>query len=298
MKRIIVLFAAVSMLASCSDKSADQTETQSVLADNKEIKSSAPSNLPMDSTSHNNGTELIPLSLSGVITAAPDRHASVTVLMGGTIAGINVRPGQYVNKGHIIATLDNPEFVELQQTYLETSAQTEFLEAEYLRQQTLAKSEVASQKKLQQSKAEYLSMKSRMDASATRLRQLGVSPAAILSHGIRPSLTVAAPISGYVADMDANIGRYLSTGDRICEVIDRNETMLMLTAYEKDLNAIEEKQHWTFTANGLPGKTFEAVVSHIDRAVDKDTRSVKVYARVTCGSEQFRTGMYVRATMQ
>ena len=236
-------------------------------------------------------------SLSGIITIAPTHHANVTLLMGGTVKTISVNPGQYVAKGQIVATLSNPEFVELQQTYLESLAQTEYLQNNYMRQDGLATKGATSQKTQQQSKAEYLSMKSRLDATATRLKQLGIEPSAIVSKGIFSDLAIVAPISGYVADIAVNMGKYLSIGDRICDIIDQGGLQLQLNAFEKDLETISVGDNLTFTTNALQGQEFDATVKYIDPIVDDSSHSVKVYANVSSSenSKLFRTGMFVRA---
>ena len=96
-------------------------------------------------------------------------------------------PGQYVSKNAVIATLENPEFITLQQTYLDSHAQTEYLQAEFERQKNLSAEQAASQKKYQQSKADYLSMKSRQDAAAAQLSLLGISPELSLIHISEPT---------------------------------------------------------------------------------------------------------------
>lgn len=47
--------------------------------------------------------------------------------MGGSVRDIRVLPGEYVRKGEVILTLANPAFIELQQSYLDAAAQTEYL---------------------------------------------------------------------------------------------------------------------------------------------------------------------------
>ena len=100
----------------------------------------------------------------------PQRQATVTLTMGGTVHATTLLPGDYVKKGSVVVSLENPDFITLQQTYLDAHAQTEYLEAEYKRQQRLSEQEErATQKRFQQSKADYLSMKSRQDAAAAQL---------------------------------------------------------------------------------------------------------------------------------
>lgn len=67
-------------------------------------------------------------SFNGVIMLPPEKHATVTLMMDGTIQDIHLFPGEYVKKGKVIATLKNPDFIRLQQEYLDASAQVEYLE--------------------------------------------------------------------------------------------------------------------------------------------------------------------------
>ena len=81
---------------------------------------------------------------------------------------------------------------------------------EYERQKNLCAAQAASQKKFQQSKADYLSMKSRQDAAAAQLSLLGVNPETLLRDSIQPLLEVKAPISGYVVNVAMNMGKYIN----------------------------------------------------------------------------------------
>ena len=296
MKSIQKAFATAciaSLLASCAEREQPKDTETPTAAPTEAVMPTEPDSTATPADAHQDK-----LSVGGVVTVRPDRYASVTVLMGGAVTSIAVRPGQFVHKGGVIATLNNPEFVELQQTYIDATAQTEYLEAEYHRQQTLSEGEAASRKKLEQSKAEYLSMKSRKEASAMRLRQLGVSPEKVVASGIAPSLAITSPISGYVGDITANIGKYLSTGDCVCRVIDQNSVCLKLTAYSKEVNEMKKGTRLSFVVKAIPGKTFEAVVSHIDPIVDVSSHSLKVYADIVAGHNSLNVGMYVRATIQ
>ena len=215
--------------------------------------------------------------------------------MDGTVRATSLMPGAYVRRGDVLCTLENPSFIDLQQTYLDSHAQTEFLRAEYLRQQTLAREEAASQKRFQQSKADYYSMKSRMEGAAAQLMLLGVDTAALLSSGIEPLMQVKAPISGYVADMQMNMGRHFSAGDPLCAIIDKSRTMLRLTAYEKDLDKIDAGDQVQFRVNGMGKRVFHGRVASVSQQVDDTNRSVDVYVTIREQEARFRPGMYVTA---
>ena len=235
------------------------------------------------------------VSFNGTMVIPPQRMATVSLTMGGVIKSTSLLPGEPVRQGSVLATLENPDFITLQQTYLDSHAQAEFLEAEYLRQQALSAEQAASQKKLQQSKADYLSMKSRVEAAAAQLKLLEVEPEVLLKEGIQPFLQIKAPISGYVADVKMNVGKYMNVGDALCEIVDKSRTLLRLTTYEKDLADMKVGNPVQFRVTGMGKIVFKATLISIGQKVDEDTRSVEVYARVDTVDSQFRPGMYVTA---
>lgn len=237
-------------------------------------------------------------SFNGTLMIPPQHHATVTLTMGGTVHSTLLLPGDYVKKGAVLVTLENPDFITLQQSYLEAHAQAEYLQAEYLRQQRLSQEEAASQKRFQQSKADYLSMKSRLEAAAAQLTILGVLPDQLLANGIHPYLEVKSPLSGYVAAMSINLGKYVEAGQPLCDVIDKGETLLCLTAYEKDLEDLEPGRRVQFRVNGMGEQTFNATLLSVGQVVDATSRSLDVYARVKELNPRFRPGMYVTARVE
>lgn len=235
------------------------------------------------------------VSFNGRIVLPPQRQATVALTMGGVVKNTSLLPGQYIAKNSLIATLENPEFISLQQTYLDSHAQTEYLLAEYERQKALSAEQAASQKKFQQSKADYLSMKSRQDAAAAQLSLLGTAPETLLKNGIRPLLEVKAPISGYAASVNMNVGKYINPGEALCEIIDKSAPMLCLTTYEKDLADIQVGSPVQFRVNGMGTQTFNGIVVSIGQKVDETNRSLEVYSSIKETNAQFRPGMYVTA---
>lgn len=238
------------------------------------------------------------VSFNGRIVLPPQRQATIALTMGGVIKNTSLLPGQHITKNAVIATLENPDFITLQQTYLESHAQTEYLLAEYERQKALSAEQAASQKKFQQSKADYLSMKSRQDAAAAQLSLLGVSPETLLKNGIQPLLEVKAPISGYATNVEMNTGKYINPGEALCEIIDKTAPMLCLTTYEKDLADMQVGSPVQFRVNGMGTETFHGKVVSIGQKVDEVNRSLEVYASVEDTNPQFRPGMYVTAHIQ
>lgn len=234
-------------------------------------------------------------AFNGTFVLSPRHHASVTLSIDGIVKNTSLLPGKYVQKGELLATLENPEFINLQQNYLDAAAQCEYLETEYKRQEVLSKQEAASQKKFQQSKADYLSMKSRKDAAAAQLTMLGVSPQSLNTKGIEPLLEVRAPIGGYISNLQMNVGKHITAGEPLCEIIDKSNTLIKLTAFEKDLGKIRSGNCIEFRVNGMGNEMFNGEIISVGQSVDNVNRSLEVYAKVMENNELFRPGMYINA---
>lgn len=295
MKKILLPIAA--LLCACSSAPTAPASTAPAEAAATDSIAAAPAEEPAPEVDAASGATSVPNepTFNGILVLPPQSRATVTLTMGGSIRSTSLLPGAYVKQGTVLATLENPEFIALQQSYLDSHAQYEFLRTEFLRQQTLAREEASSQKRFQQSKAEYLSMRSRMDAAAAQLALLGVDTTRLLAGGIIPYLDIKAPISGYAADVKMNIGRHFDVGEPLCEIVNKSDMMLRLTAYEKDLANLRAGDRVEFRVNGIEGETFHGVITMVGQQVNNENRSIDVYVRIEGQNPQFRPGMYAMA---
>lgn len=294
MKKILLPIAALLCACSSAPTAPASTAASEAAADSI---AAAPAEEPASEVDAASGATSVPNepTFNGILVLPPQSRATVTLTMGGSIRSTTLLPGAYVKQGTVLATLENPEFIALQQSYLDSHAQYEFLRTEFLRQQTLAREEASSQKHFQQSKAEYLSMRSRMDAAAAQLALLGVDTTRLLAGGIIPYLDIKAPISGYAADVKMNIGRHFDVGEPLCEIVNKSDMMLRLTAYEKDLANLRAGDRVEFRVNGIEGETFHGVITMVGQQVNNENRSIDVYVRIEGQNPQFRPGMYAMA---
>ena len=310
-----LFIAAAMLLAGCSEKKAasgnDTTESaalaeEKVSEDNSLTKAdggdidenttAADSTEGVDAVTSATDVANSP-TFNGIIMVSPQQKATLSLTMGGKIHSLSVMPGQYVKKDQVVATIDNPDFIELQHTYLEAMAQVDYLEQEYKRQNSLGDIDVASKKKVQLAKSEYLAMKSHLEAAMARLKTLGVSLDKVMKDGIMTYLPVTAPFTGYATNINVNVGTYLDPGQPVCDIINKSKPLVQLTVYEKDLSLMREGRKMLFRVNGMGNTNFEAEIVAIDQSIDSKDYSIKVYAQVKSEREEFRPGMYVRAKL-
>jgi membrane fusion protein, heavy metal efflux system len=161
-KRIVPFLLGLLLMVSCS-KSNEKGETlPQAIASASEVVT-----LTDDQVKSINITlgkvELRTLSrgvkVNGVLDVPPQNLVTISSLLGGFVKHTELLQGMKVKKGQVIAIMEHPDYIQLQQDYLDSKNQLEYLDIEYKRQQELAVENVNSAKTLQLAKSNYLSAK-------------------------------------------------------------------------------------------------------------------------------------------
>ena len=101
------------------------------------------------------------IKTNGQLEVSPDNRADITTLIGGNVKEIKVFHGDKVNKGQVLAILEHPDFIAMQESYAEFANSLEYLEQEYNRQKDLFNSNAGSRKEYQKAKANYFTAKAK-----------------------------------------------------------------------------------------------------------------------------------------
>ncbi len=233
---------------------------------------------------------------NGLVVSAPQNIASVSVPMGGFVKSTGFLPGSAVRKGQTLVTIENTEFVDLQQNYLETKSKFEFAEAEFKRHNELYKEDVYSQKNLQQTTAEYRSLKAQLKGMGQKLLVLGIDPANLTDDNISSSIAVVAPISGYIQTANISMGKSVSPSDVLFEIANTDNLLIELSLFEKDANSITAGQVVHFSINN-ESHEHKAVIYQAGRSINPD-KTYKVFAKVEQPCPNVLPGMYVLAHIE
>ncbi|MEJ5993204.1 efflux RND transporter periplasmic adaptor subunit [Pedobacter sp. Du54] len=235
------------------------------------------------------------LKVNGYIDVPPQNLMSVTTQMGGIIKSTPLLQGSTVSKGQVIAVLQNQEFVQLQQDYLESKSQLELTDSEYKRQQTLASQNVNAQKTVQQARANYQGALARENALKQRLQLINISPSGLTATNIRSQINIYAPISGYVTKVNVNTGKFVNPNDVMFEIVNSSNLHVELNVFEKDAARVKPGQRVRFT---LTNDTTEqnAVVQLVGGEINAD-KTVTVHA-IAKGSRNFIPGTYLKAFIE
>jgi membrane fusion protein, heavy metal efflux system len=236
------------------------------------------------------------LKVNGIVTVAPQNLATVCMPLGGFVKTVCFMPGNAVSRGQTLAILENQEFVDIQQNYLEAKNRLEYAEAEYVRHSELYKEDVYSEKNLQQVTSEYKNLKAEVKALEQKLALIGIDPANLREDNISRSVPVVSPISGYVNAVNVNIGKFVTPSDVLFEIINSDKLFLELTLFEKDADKVAVDQNIRFFINNET-EQHDAVVYQTGKSINSD-KSYKVYANVTHTCKNIFPGMYVNAVIE
>jgi len=236
------------------------------------------------------------IKVSGIITVPPQNQATVCMPMGGFVKSTFLLPGDAVRKGQTLAILENPEFVDVQQNYLEAKNRLEFAEAEFRRHNELFKDDVYSQKNLEQVTADYKTLKAQVKALEQKLALIGIPTSDLNEDNISSSVTVGSPVSGYLKTVNVNTGKYVAPSDIMFEIVSREKILLELTLFEKDADKVSAGQKIHFFINN-EAEQHEAVIYQTGKSINND-RTFTVYASALGSCKNVLPGMYVNAIIE
>jgi cobalt-zinc-cadmium efflux system membrane fusion protein len=235
------------------------------------------------------------LTVTGMIDVPPKNKSVISTFIGGYIVKTPLLIGDRVSKGQLLVTLENPEYVELQQNYLELSEQLNYLKSEYNRQKTLYDENISSEKNYLKAQSQYKSNLAHFNGLKKKLQMLSLNPERITSGNIVSTINLYAPIAGYVTKVNVSNGAFVSANDVIMEIVDTEHIHLELSVFEKDIMKVKKGQSIEFQIPEASNTIFEAEVHLVGTTIDESTRRVKVHGHVNNEEQHFIVGMYVTA---
>lgn len=234
------------------------------------------------------------LQVNGQVDVPPQNIVSVSFAMGGYLKHTKLMPGMHVSKGEVIATMEDPALVELQQEYLVAVSRMQFLEQDFKRQQLLNQNKVNADKVLQRAESEYNSQKVLVRGYAEKLRLIGINPGRLSEGSISRTVPVYSPISGFVSRVNVNIGKYVNPADVLFELINPDDLHAALTIFEKDISNVKTGQPVMVSFISEPGVEYPCRVILVTRNVDDD-RTALVHCHFDQKPKQLLPGMFLNA---
>jgi membrane fusion protein, heavy metal efflux system len=235
------------------------------------------------------------IKANGSISIANNHKANVTSLYAGVVQSIYVQEGAYVRKGQLIATISNPQYLELQEEYLSLASKITFAEQEVQRQKELNDGNAGATKNLQSANAELSSLKTRSYSLKQQLQFMGIDISKIKNGNLISTLAVKSPMNGTISRILTKIGAFVDASNPLAEMVDASQLHLDLSVFEKDLPLLKNGQTIQFTLSNNPAKVYEAKIYSIGTAFELGSKTIPVHATILGDKTALIDGMSISA---
>lgn len=233
------------------------------------------------------------IKANGALRVPNNNKATITSMYGGIIKTLNVQIGDFVRKGQVIASISNPEYIQLQEQYLTVKSRIAFAEQEYRRQKELFDNDAGAKKNLQSSDAELKTLRTQRSSLQRQLQIMGINPATVNNGNLRSGLVITSPISGTVSNISAQIGSYVDISSPVADVIDNGSLHLDLQVFEKDLPKMKVGQIVHFKLTNNPEIEYDAKIYSIGSSFENESKTISVHCSVTGNKTGLIDGMNI-----
>jgi cobalt-zinc-cadmium efflux system membrane fusion protein len=232
--------------------------------------------------------------VTGMVDVPPENRATVSSYFDGFVSETHLLVGDVVRKGDVLIKLKNPDFIQIQQNYVENLSNVDYLTSEFERKQNLLDDQVIAQKVFQATKNEYLKAKAQLQATAEQIKLMNLNLKQIEAGNFTSEIKIYAPISGKISKLNVSLGKYLAKSDMIMEILDVDHIHLELNVFEKDILKIKKGDSLSFKIPEISNISYRAYV-HLVGAEVAENRSLRIHAHPISEDVSFSVGMFVNA---
>lgn len=223
--------------------------------------------------------------------ARSDVAARLSFNVSGRLKSVNVKAGQFVKKGALIAELDDSYFklkvAEVRASLKQTASELELANARYQRVQKLYVNRSSSLSDLDSARTAYDSAKANRRAMETRLEQAQLE----LSY-----TKLKAPIDGSVSEINIRKGENITAATNIATISSTKSIEVPISVPGSMIDAIKVGQLTSVAFDAIKEQRFNARVTEVSHASSMRTTTFPVTVRVIQPSKKIHPGMAASVT--
>ena len=239
------------------------------------------------------------ISVQGTVQIPVEGMREIAAYFGGYVQDLKLIQGQAVRKGEVLFTLENPDFLRLQQEYLEISSQLAFLKSELDRQKTLSSEQISAQKNYLKAGADYNGALAKTQSLKKQLALISVDADALTAATMRSKISVYSPITGFVDEVLAVPGQFLAPAAKALTLMSREHIHVELVLFEKDAGKVHVGQVVEFVSPDSPTAYLKARIKVVGKSINAQ-RQISVHADLLDEKEEAKLtpGMFLQARIQ
>jgi len=234
---------------------------------------------------------------SGMVEVPPQNLSVIHVPLGGYLKSTILLSGLQVKKGQVLATVEDVQYIQLQEDYLQNKSELQFAQAEYNRQKASFENQATSLKALQEAKMTAEAKEINTNALAEKLAMIGINAATLTASGIKKSIAIVAPFDGFVSKVNAKMGQYYAPTDDLGELINSADLHLVVTVFEKDLPNFKIGKKVTAYSNENPALKYQATVLQINNDISAD-RTAEIHCHFVQNYSTVHSGMFLNVDFE
>ena len=205
----------------------------------------------------------------------PKTGVDVSAELAGKVVEINFENGQAVKKGDVLIRLD----VEVEEGNLNSAlGRLPARKADYERMQILYKDGSVSQERLDDRKADYMSLLGEIQSL----------------RGTLSRKIPTAPFDGVVGIRAVNLGQYLTTGTNIGRVEDTSIMRVRFIIAQTVISKVKTSQQVKIYVDAYPKQAFNGFIAAIEPTVFSRSGVVQVQADIPNSDGLLRSGMFAK----
>ena len=299
-KILLAPVLALLMLASCGKKE-DGIEVSEAPSESTEIQLTEEQfqTMKMEWGELHTGDFSEEIQVQGTVQIPVEGMREITTYFGGYVQDLKLIEGEEVRKGQVLFTLENPEFLRLQQDYLETKSQLAYLKAEWERQETLAQEQISAQKNFLKAAADYEAAMAKTQSLKKQLALIAIDGETLSPATMRSKISITSPIAGFVEEVLAVPGQFLPSAAKALTLMSKEHIHVELVLFEKDASKVHIGQVVEFTSPDRPDEVLKAKIKVVGKSINAQ-RQINVHADLIDEKEEAKLtpGMFLQARIQ
>ena len=138
----------------------------------------------------------------------------------------------------------------------------------------------------------------KVEGLKAQLKMINIEPRKVEDGLIGASTSFFAPIGGVVTQQNLVLGQFVEPQELALEIIDLEKLQLKLHIFEKNISKLEVGQELIFYVSDNPDAEFKAIITHIGRSIETDTKTILCTARIVSDERNnLVNGQYVETNI-
>ena len=240
----------------------------------------------------------------GTIEFNQNKLVTVFPQYQGRILAARPNLGDFIKEGELLFTIESPDLLAAVSNLITLSGTSVLQRKNLERAKTLVKSNAISQQQADQVTSDQQSAEGSMKVARDNVRIFGKTEAEIdkiiSERRSDPELSVSSPITGIVADRNAEPGTWVQPGVAPAPftIADTSTMWMVANVVENDAPLLKIGQEVTASVAAYPDKIFTGKIKVIGTDIDPNTRRVFARCEIADPDHLLRAGMFAKFNVQ